>query len=164
VVPDSYVAYFTGAATAAGALIGLLFVAVSLRPDSIFGRTATAQGRLIASSAFTALVNAFFVAMLALIPHTNLGVAAVIVAVLSLGSTVSMHRSVKWDEPGWRLLTLSLLAYVAQIGFGVVLVVRPHASWAVNAMAYVLIAAFSAALGRAWALVQGQHLKPSDDA
>jgi hypothetical protein len=51
VVPGSYVAYFTGAATAAGALIGLLFVAVSLRPDSIFGTTATAQGRLIASSA-----------------------------------------------------------------------------------------------------------------
>jgi hypothetical protein len=35
VVPAESTGYFAAAATAAGALIGLLFVAVSLRPDSV---------------------------------------------------------------------------------------------------------------------------------
>jgi hypothetical protein len=36
-VPSAYDAYFASLATAAAALIGLLFVAVSVRDDTIFG-------------------------------------------------------------------------------------------------------------------------------
>ena len=158
VVPDSYIPYFTATATAAGALIGLLFVAVTLRPDSIFGELATPTGRLIASSAFTALVNAFFVSVLALIPGVNLGVGAGIVAVISISSTISSARKVHWQETGWRLLGLALAAYLAEIVFGVQLTIDKHAPGAVNSISYILIGSFSVALGRAWALVEGSTL------
>jgi len=44
VVPGEFTAYFAGAAAAAGVLIGLLFVAASLRPESVFGESATPGG------------------------------------------------------------------------------------------------------------------------
>ena len=40
-VPDDFTGYFAAAGTAAGALIGLLFVAVSLRPETVLGRGAS---------------------------------------------------------------------------------------------------------------------------
>ena len=36
-VPGDFIGYFAAAGTAAGTLIGLLFVAVSLRPESVLG-------------------------------------------------------------------------------------------------------------------------------
>ena len=36
-VPASFTAYFSANAAGAGVLIGLLFVAVALRPETIFG-------------------------------------------------------------------------------------------------------------------------------
>jgi hypothetical protein len=161
VVPDAYVAYFAATATAAAALIGLLFVAVTLHPDAIFGEAASSEGRLIASSAFTALVNAFFVSLLALIPNVNLGIGAGIVALFSISSTISAHRSVNWDEPGWQLLGLALLSYLSQIGIGIWLTVDKHADGAVNAIAYVMIGSFSVGLGRAWVLVEGSRFGKS---
>jgi hypothetical protein len=73
VVRSAYAGYFAAACAAAGALIGLLFVAVCLTPDSVFGDDANPGGRALAGSTFTALVNAFFVSLVAIIPQTSLG-------------------------------------------------------------------------------------------
>ncbi len=53
VVPSSDIPYFTVAATAAGTLIGLLFVAIAPRPDSIFGEKAAKYRRSLAGNAST---------------------------------------------------------------------------------------------------------------
>jgi hypothetical protein len=91
VVPDDFLGYFTAAAAASGALIGLLFVSISLRPDTVFGAKAAADGRALAGSAFTALVNAFFVSLLALMPQENLGWPAAILGGYSLFRTLQLH-------------------------------------------------------------------------
>jgi hypothetical protein len=57
VVPAEFTGYFTAAAAAAGVLIGLLFVAVSLRSETVFGNGASAAGRAQAGSAFISLSN-----------------------------------------------------------------------------------------------------------
>lgn len=56
-VPGVYGAYFAAMATAAAALIGLLFVAVSVRDDTIFGPHAMPGGEALAITAFTGLVK-----------------------------------------------------------------------------------------------------------
>jgi hypothetical protein len=91
-VPSEYDAYLGAVATAAAALVGLLFVAVSVRNDTIFGRNAVPGGEALAISAFGGLVNAFVVALLGLIPKTNIGETAVIMAVLSVLSTIRLQR------------------------------------------------------------------------
>jgi len=157
VVPASYIGFFTGAATAAAALIGLLFVAVSLRPESVLGKGAPAKARAVAGSAFTALVNSFFVSLIALIPGTGFGWAVAAMALISLYSTFRLHRGLGKDESAVMLLALALAAYLTQFVAGVFLVVSPGDQSLVYTIAYVLVAAFAAALARAWSLLQGTH-------
>jgi hypothetical protein len=160
VVPDSFIAYFTGAATAAGALVGLLFIAVSLRPEAVMG--AGTQLRAVAGSAFTALVNGFFVSLIALIPSTNLGYTAVIMGLISLYNTYKLHRGL--EKTAVPLLALSLAAYLTQFVAGILLIARPGLHSLVYTLAYVLVGAFATALGRAWALIQGDNAAQKPEA
>jgi hypothetical protein len=158
VIPYSYDGYFTGAGTAAAALIGLLFVAVSLRTDSVFGPNAPPAGRALASSAFTALVNAFFVSILALIPGVNLGYGTTLLAASSLWATWKLHRYDVSRRSALVSLVLAAVAYGGELYVGIAMIVRPHDSRLVTIVVYVIIGAFGIALMRAWALLQGRHL------
>ncbi|HEY2173217.1 MAG TPA: hypothetical protein VGH85_05325 [Mycobacteriales bacterium] len=158
-VPPEFTAYFTAAAAAAGVLIGLLFVAVSLRPEAVFGEGAPADGRAQAGSAFTALVNSFFVSLVALIPQSTLGKIAIIMALVSLLGTVQLHHRLAREELHMVLLFLSMGTYLFQLVVGILLTISPGDRNYVYDLTYVGIAAFAVALSRAWALVQGKHLR-----
>jgi hypothetical protein len=164
-VPSAYDAYFTTAASAGAALIGLLFVAIALRDDTIFGRDAAPGGEALAIAAFTGLVNSFVVSLLALIPGTNIGIAAVAMAAVSLTSILRLHS--RLHRAGGRSVSVQLftvVAYVAQLGYGIVLVVRPHDTAAIPNLVYIIFAALAASLQRAWSLVRGRHLLQAPDA
>jgi hypothetical protein len=154
VVPAALVGYYSAATAAAGTLIGLLFVAISLRPDSIFGERAAPAPRRLAESSFTALVNAFFISLVAIIPGTNIGYAAAILAVLSLYSTIV--RRVRGPEiSDIFTLAFATLLYLGQLAIGIALVVVPTNTDLVYKLAYLAVAAFAVALARAWALITG---------
>lgn len=72
----SYVDFFVGAATVAGALVGLLFVALSVAPEQLRGATASVEHQAIAATAFTALVDALFLSFIGLDPGGNLRLGA----------------------------------------------------------------------------------------
>ena len=59
-VPANFAHFFLATAGAGGALIGLLFVAISISPERIFSEDAPRERQALASGVFTALVNAFF--------------------------------------------------------------------------------------------------------
>ncbi len=61
--------FFLALAGAAAALIGLLFVAVSVAPESIVQARAPVERRALATSVYTALLNAFIIALGALMPQ-----------------------------------------------------------------------------------------------
>ena len=159
-VPASFYGYFTAAAAAAGVLIGLLFVAVSLRPDAIFGEQASPAGRAQAGSAFTCLINCFFVSLVALIPTTSLGVPCVVLALTSIVATVRLHRELARRELQLWLLVISMATYLYQLVIGILLLVRTGYGQDFN-VAYLQIGFFAIALRRAWSLVQGKHLSPA---
>jgi hypothetical protein len=153
VVPSDYSGFFDAASQAAGALIGLLFVVIALKPGKILGPHAEASARGLATSSFTGLVNAFFVSMLALIPGHNLGLSAAIMAVLSLYHTLRLHLG----HPGTRryfIFALSLFAYGTELALGIAFILHPHDVGLVTDLTFVLIGCFSVALGRAWQLME----------
>ncbi len=152
-VPSSYLDFMITAAGAAGAMIGLLFVAISLRSDMLFGPNAPARVKTLAASSFTGLVNAFALALLAIIPTTNIGVGMIVLGVLCLYFTLRLHARATGRTP-FRLLVLTSLTYAAQFAGGVALLIRPHISWIVNGLCYVIFASFVLALTRAWQLIQ----------
>ncbi len=153
VVPDTYASFFQAASQAAGALIGLLFVVVALKPGQIVGPRADSVARGLAVSSFNGLVNAFFVSLLALVPGQNLGVGAAIMAVLGLYHTLRLHLG----RPGARNIVIfvaSLIAYGFELYLAVAFVVHPHDAGLVNDLTFVLIGLFAVAISRAWQLMQ----------
>lgn len=158
-VPGNLTPYFAATSAAAGALIGLLFVAVSLRPDSIFGKNGDANARRLAESSFTGLVNVFFISIVALIPTTDLGYPAVSLAVIGLWVTLSRHlRRVGLSQ--LTVLLSILVIYLGELGIGIAAIVDPSQQTYVYVLVYLLIAAMSLALSRAWSLMTGEGVKP----
>ena len=153
VVPDTFADFFDAASAAAGALIGLLFVVIALKPDRMVGPHAEPGSRGLAASSFTALVNAFFVSLLALIPGHNIGISASISAVVSLYYTVRLqlgHHGARYIG----IFAASVLTYGIELFLAVAFILHPHHVGLVRDLAFVLIACFGVALGRAWQLMQ----------
>ena len=156
-VPAVYDAYLAAAATASAALIGLLFVAVSVRDDTIFGPKAMPGGEALAITAFTGLVNSFVVSLLGLIPKVNIGEPAVIMAVIGVVATVRLHHRLRAGR-NLIVLAITLLAYAAQLGFGILLLVKPHDSDQVINLSFIVFVTLIVSLQRAWSLLKGKHL------
>jgi hypothetical protein len=89
-VPSEFTNFFLGSVGASATLIGLLFIAVSIEPRSVFGTEASAERQAVAAGAFTALANVFFVSLGALIPGTNLGGFVLVVSTVALLNTLSV--------------------------------------------------------------------------
>jgi hypothetical protein len=156
-VPSEYDAYLATTATAAAALIGLLFVAVSVRDDTIFGPNAMPGGEALAITAFTGLVNSFVVSMFGLIPKINVGEPAVIMAVISIAAIVRLQRRLHIGR-NLTVLGITLLAYAGQLGLGVLLLVDSHDSNQLINLSIVIFVTLIVSLQRAWSLLRGKHL------
>jgi hypothetical protein len=65
-IPERLANFYLATVGAGAALIGLLFVAISLHPERTLDRLAAPARRGVASGAFAALVNAFIVSTAAL--------------------------------------------------------------------------------------------------
>jgi hypothetical protein len=113
----------------------------------------------LAGSAFTSLVNAFFVALVALIPDTDIGYAAVIVAVSSTIATLRLDRHLPGRRARFSRLVFSLVTFLAELVVGILILVHPHERGLIDDLCYVLPALFAVALNRAWELLQGKHTK-----
>jgi hypothetical protein len=160
VVPRSYLEFMITSAGAAGAMIGLLFVAISLRSELVFGPNAPPKVKTLASSSFTSLVNAFALAILAIIPSTNIGVGMVVLAVLCLYNTWVLHAKNNFANAQIRVLIVTTINYVAEFAGGVTLMVHQNEQWIVNGLCYVIFASFIIALNRAWALIKTELTVP----
>lgn len=157
-VPHQFFTFFEAASAAAGALVGLLFVAISLRTDSILGEEATPAGRAMAGSSFIGLANGFLVSLVALIPQTPLGSDTAVVALVALVATVRLHRRLSRLESHLLMLAASVLSFVVEFSVGIALAVRPHNTQVLIALAYLVVVSLVVALIRAWALLQGRHV------
>lgn len=161
-VPRSYLEFMVTSAGAAGAMIGLLFVVVSLRTQLIFGKNAPKKARTLASASFVGLVNAFSLSLLAIVPQTNIGKVMCVLALFCLYNTITLHLRTFGVTTQWRIFIVSVLNYLAELAGGITLIVRPHTEWIVGGLCYVIFASFIIALNRAWLLIKSETaLDPS---
>jgi hypothetical protein len=109
-VPEAFTNFFLGTAGVSGALIGLLFVAISVAPERPT-QLARLQFDLRAAKAFSVFSNALVISLFALIPKIDLGATAVIVGAVSVASCVAMALLTLHEGP-----TGSRSAELARIG------------------------------------------------
>lgn len=124
-VPASYHDFFGGCATVAGALIGLLFVAISVSPEKLAGDTASPDHQVKAGAAFSAFVNTLVIALVALLPGTGLDDWSIALASTALASTVGLIILL-WREHKERirlgqvfLLVVLIVLYGLQLANGI---------------------------------------------
>ena len=163
-VPPEFLSFFTASTGAGAALVGLLFVAVSLAPEQMVTRQAPVERRAVAGSAFTALINAFFISLVALIPHFNFGTLIVTVSLLSLLTSIFQAWSLLRLRKGWQsllrravLVFLSVGLYGLELRDGVGLIIAPTQVGFVYELLFVLLGAFALGLTRAWELLGAQR-------
>ncbi len=92
-VPAAYITFYTSMATAAATLFGLIFVAISIAPESITTENASLDRQVRATAAYGALLNPLMVGLFALIPYQILGIAVSAVSSVGMINTLSMAAS-----------------------------------------------------------------------
>jgi hypothetical protein len=149
---------------ASASFIGLLFVALSVvlaRDDDAGVGSLEFTDRRLAESAFTALANVFFISLVALMPSTNIGDVAIVMALIGLRNSWSLFdraRNLKKSQAGpyikrdlfW--IGISALVYLFEGIYAIALIVHPNSALDLNIVVSIIIALFATALVRSWQL------------
>ncbi len=165
-VPENIHDFFVASGSAAGALIGLLFVAISVASERFTREEAGAHHyRIRAAAAITAFVNALAVSLFALIPVHKIGPTATAVAVVGLTvvvaallSLIRLHQG-PWDTLRDALFLIGLaVTFVIQLIEGIDVITQPGNSGAVDTIAILVVVCFLIGIGSAWQLIGGPSI------
>jgi hypothetical protein len=166
-VPDAYHPFFSGCASVAGALIGLLFVAISVAPHKMAGERAEVTFQVGAGAAFAALLNTLVLSLSALLPGTNLASVTLLLGTIGVSSTAILlvltirDRGVRQNLPGLIRLGALLIVFVVQIA-NATHSLHGHDNGEIHLQADLCLILFVIAINQAWKLLDanGTRLFP----
>jgi hypothetical protein len=165
VVPADIHEFFEASAGVAGALIGLLFVAISVAGDRLNRSEAPAQlHRIRAAAALAAFTNSLTVSLWSLIPTEQIGIPAVVVAsagllfvAASMLSLIRLHV-VRATAREATFLVLFLITFGLQFAAGVDLDVKTNDPSMVENLAILVYICFLLGIWRSWDLIGGPSI------
>jgi hypothetical protein len=157
--------FFTASASVAGALIGLLFVAISVASDRLRAERDGQVHRIRAVAALTAFTNSLSVSLFSLIPGHKIGPTAISVAAVGLTFVVAALmslirlRQVRWATVRDALFLVGLaFTFVIQLLAGVDVTAHPRNSGDVDTIAILVVVCFLLGIARSWELIGGPSI------
>jgi hypothetical protein len=156
-----YEMFFVASAGASAAILGLLVVAVSVVNADDTDAATRERRTVLAGSAFLALVDAFFVSIVALTGGaTVFGTASLVMAIVGLLVTLRLIPRAKEAGnfsrgfPTRRLnivfAVISAGGFSIQLGLAIALLADSQSSPLQRALVLLIVGLFGSALGRAW--------------
>lgn len=153
----SYTNFFTASASVAGALTGLLFVALSVSPERLRGSTGSLEHQAIAATAFTALIDALFVSLAGLTPGGGTRLASLTMGLVGLSSSAGLSRRLWQARHGEKLsrrwpflLSVIIVMYLAQT---ILAIATRSAADSDSDSVTLIFVMFAAGISRSWELL-----------
>src|SRR5271154_2595158 len=162
-VPEDLHDFFAAAAGVSGALIGLLFVAISVSAERLSKEGAESPPhRIRASAALTAFSNALTISLFGLLPGEKIGWTSITVSVLGIAfiaatllSLVRLRQvNVKTARDLLFLVGL-IVIFVIQLVEGWSVNANPADASGVDTIAFVVVICFLIGIARSWELIGG---------
>ncbi len=158
-VPDAFNNFFLASAGIGATLVGLIFVAVSIAPEHIVQANAPIERRAMAASSFTALLNAFFISLGALIPGI-IGSLTLVMSALGLINSSILAWNLLKEREGWQnvvrrvfLILVSFIIYGFEFYYAILIIKEPNNVGNFYVLATLLLAVYGIGLTRAWQLL-----------
>jgi hypothetical protein len=157
-VPADYSNFFTTMAAVGATLFGLIFVAVSITPESVTAASAPLDRQVKATAAYVALLNPLMISLFALVPHQQIGVVVIVLGWVGLINTLAMTLTLL-QNTGQRIFRSSLFILASFFLYGFEIYVADHLlqspanrSW-FYALADLMIFLSAFGIIRAWELI-----------
>ena len=165
-IPPAFNTFFATIAGAGAALVGLLFVAISIAPEQTVRPEAPLERQAMASSCFIALSNPFLIALIALIPSIDAGAVGLTtlgLSVMGLFNSFILGWFLLRQPMGWRntvrrtaFVLVSLGLYVGEFYAGKLLLTPSNLTVSLSSLAGFQVGLYGLGLSRAWDLL-GAH-------
>jgi hypothetical protein len=160
-VVGHYESFFIASTGASAAILGLLVVAVSVVNADDTNPTTRELRTVLAGSAFVALVDIFFVSIVALTGGSiAFGLSSLAMATAGLLATCQLvprakragnfSRSFRGRKLNLTFAAISVGGYSAQLGLAVAFLANTQSAALQRALVLVIVAFYGSALGRAW--------------
>jgi hypothetical protein len=160
-VVGHYESFFLTSAGASAAILGLLFVAVTVVNADDANPTTRELRIVLAGSAFVALVDIFFVSIVALTGGSVVfGLSSLVMATVGLVATRRLipramragnfSRSFRGRTLNIAFASISAAAYSVQFGLALALLSDSRSAALQRALVLVIVALYGSALSRAW--------------
>ncbi|HEX7973768.1 MAG TPA: hypothetical protein VF498_05110 [Anaerolineales bacterium] len=159
-IPPDYSIYFMTMAAVGATLFGLIFVAVSITPESVIASSAPLERQAKAITAYVALLNPLIISLFALVPHQQIGIVVISMSSIGLLDSLALIMTLlqKAENPGAMIrrslfILASFILYGYETYFAVLLLHSPTDGFALYALADLLIIISAFGVIRAWELV-----------
>ena len=159
-IVGTYRDLFLAIAGSAGALTGLLFVALSVAPRTSPAARPNVIREVRAAASLLSFTNALAVSLFGLVPHNEVGYPAAVMGVIGLLFTVAGARSIVadpaarsrlWGQLG--LIVLLLAVFGIELVSGIAAIWNPRNTTAVDVIGNILAASLLIGVARSWELV-----------
>jgi len=165
VTPAGLHDFFVATAGVAGALIGLLFVAISVAHERLTAEDAEQSHRIRAAAALSSFSNALTISLFALVPGVGLAGTPLIVGLIGLmfiaASLLSVMRvrDSQPEAPRDVLFLFGLLiTFALQVFYGLRFDANAHDTGAADGIAILVVVCFLIGIARSWELIGGPSI------